>query len=50
MRVLLTTYLGMPLWAKSKSMEIWNRVIEKCEERLERWKSYYLSLGERLTD
>ncbi|WMV33279.1 hypothetical protein MTR67_026664 [Solanum verrucosum] len=44
-----TTYLGMPLGAKSTSLEIWNGVIEKCEMKLARWKSRYLSLGGRLT-
>ncbi|XP_075092306.1 uncharacterized protein LOC107821421 [Nicotiana tabacum] len=40
-----TVYLGMPLGARSKSKEIWNSVIEKCEKKLSRWKSQYLSLG-----
>ncbi|XP_059284834.1 uncharacterized protein LOC132038129 [Lycium ferocissimum] len=44
-----TTYLGMPLGAKSKSTGIWNNVIEKCEKKLARWKSQYLSFGGRLT-
>ncbi|WMV22162.1 hypothetical protein MTR67_015547 [Solanum verrucosum] len=44
-----TTYLGMPLGAKSKSIEIWNGVIEKCEKKLARWKTQYLSMGGRLT-
>lgn len=44
-----TTYLGMPLGAKSKSKEIWNSVIEKCEKKLARWKGQYLSLGGRVT-
>ncbi|KAH0658710.1 hypothetical protein KY289_027458 [Solanum tuberosum] len=43
-----TTYLGMPLGAKSKSIEIWNDVIEKCEKKLARWKTQYLSMGGRL--
>lgn len=47
--VLPTTYLAMSLGAKSKSMEIWNGVIEKCEKRIARWQSQYLSLGIRLT-
>ncbi|KAG5620177.1 hypothetical protein H5410_005395 [Solanum commersonii] len=47
--VLPTTYLGMPLGVKSNSIEIWDGVIEKCEKRLARWKSQYLSLGGRLT-
>ncbi|WMV13350.1 hypothetical protein MTR67_006735 [Solanum verrucosum] len=29
-----TTYLGMPLGAKSKSLSIWNSVVEKCEKKL----------------
>ncbi|WMV34452.1 hypothetical protein MTR67_027837 [Solanum verrucosum] len=44
-----TTYLGMPLGAKSKFIEIWNGVIEKCEKKLARWKTQYLSMGGRLT-
>ncbi|KAK6796557.1 hypothetical protein RDI58_004258 [Solanum bulbocastanum] len=44
-----TTYLGMPLGANSRSLGIWNGVIEKCERRLVNWKSQYLSLGGRLT-
>ncbi|XP_055814707.1 uncharacterized protein LOC129884435 [Solanum dulcamara] len=44
-----TIYLRLPLGAKSKSMEIWNGVIAKCEKMLARWKSQYLSLGGRLT-
>lgn len=47
--VLPTTYLGMPLGTKSNFMEIRDGVIEKCEKRLARWKSQYLSLGGRLT-
>ncbi|WMV12148.1 hypothetical protein MTR67_005533 [Solanum verrucosum] len=44
-----TTCLGMPLGAKSKSLEIWNGVIEKCEKKLARWKIQYLSREGRLT-
>ncbi|WMV37015.1 hypothetical protein MTR67_030400 [Solanum verrucosum] len=44
-----TTYLGMPLGAKSMSKEIWSSVIEKCEKKLARWKGQYLSLGGRVT-
>ena len=39
----------MPLGANSKSNEIWNNVVEKCEKKLARWKRQYLSLGGRLT-
>lgn len=41
-------YLGMPKGAKSKFKEIWNHVSERCEEKLSRWKSQYLSLGRRV--
>lgn len=44
-----TTYLGMPLGAKSKSKNIWSGVIERCEKRLAYWKSQYLSTGGRFT-
>ncbi|WMV44670.1 hypothetical protein MTR67_038055 [Solanum verrucosum] len=44
-----TTYLGMPLGAKSKSMNIWNSVVERCEKKLVNWRSQYLSLGGRVT-
>ncbi|CAN4089863.1 unnamed protein product [Withania somnifera] len=42
-------YLGMPLGAKNKEMEIWSEVLERSERKLSRWKSQYLSLGGRLT-
>lgn len=35
----------MPLGAKSRSKEIWNVVVEKCEKKLSNWKSQFLSLG-----
>lgn len=44
-----TTYLGMPLGAKSMCVDIWNSVIEKCEKKLAKWKSQYLSNWGRLT-
>ncbi|WMV15497.1 hypothetical protein MTR67_008882 [Solanum verrucosum] len=44
-----TVYLGMSLGAKSISKGIWDSVLEKCEKKLTRWKSQYLSLGGRLT-
>ncbi|WMV58070.1 hypothetical protein MTR67_051455 [Solanum verrucosum] len=40
---------GYAFGEKSKSMEIWDGVIKKCEKRLARWKSQYLSLGGILT-
>jgi len=44
-----TTYLGIPLGANSKSIGIWNSVIEKCKKKLAKWKTRYLSRGGRLT-
>ncbi|CAN4110187.1 unnamed protein product [Withania somnifera] len=40
-----TTYLCMPLGAKSKAVDIWDNVMEKCEKKLARWKTQYLSFG-----
>lgn len=40
-----TSYLGLPLCAKYKSIEIWNGVIEKFEKRLASWQRQYLSLS-----
>jgi len=42
-------YLGMPLGAEYRSIDIWNPILEKCEKKLTRWRSQYLSLGGRLT-
>lgn len=42
-------YLGMPLGASYKSISIWNPVLEKIEQRLARWKKFYLSKGGQLT-
>ncbi|XP_060200279.1 uncharacterized protein LOC132628514 [Lycium barbarum] len=44
-----TKYLGLPLGAKNRELEIWCEVLEKCERKLVRWKSQYLSLGGRAT-
>lgn len=44
-----TIYLGMPLGAKSRTFNIWNSVIEKCEKKLTRWKSQCISLEGRVT-
>lgn len=46
---LSTKYLGLPLGAKNKELEVWNAVLERSEKILPRWKSQYLSLGGRLT-
>ncbi|XP_049378256.1 uncharacterized protein LOC125843057 [Solanum stenotomum] len=43
-----TVYLGLPLGAKLKAVNIRDGVLEKSERRLELWKSQYLSLGEKL--
>ncbi|XP_049367921.1 uncharacterized protein LOC125832768 [Solanum verrucosum] len=44
-----TKYLGLPLSAKNKELEVWSGVMERCEKKLSRWKSQCLSLGGRLT-
>ncbi|WMV59774.1 hypothetical protein MTR67_053159 [Solanum verrucosum] len=44
-----TKYLGMPLGAKNKKLEVWSEVLERSERKLTRWKSQYISLGGRLT-
>lgn len=35
-----TIYLGLPLGAKFKSIEMWDRVIETCKKKAARWKTY----------
>uniref|UniRef100_A0A2N9G1G0 Reverse transcriptase domain-containing protein n=1 Tax=Fagus sylvatica TaxID=28930 RepID=A0A2N9G1G0_FAGSY len=42
-------YLGMPLGASYKALEIWNPIIEKIERRLTGWQKMYLSKGGCLT-
>ena len=44
-----TKYLVLPLGAKNKELEVWSGVLERCKNKLSRWKSQYLSLGGRLT-
>lgn len=44
-----TTYLGMPLLAKSNFVDIRNGVLEMCEKKLARWTTQYLSFGGKLT-
>lgn len=45
MASLPTKYLGTPLGAKNKDLEIWSKVLKISERNLSRWKSQYLSLG-----
>ena len=42
-------YLGMPLGASYKALEIWNPIIKKIERRLARWQKMYLSKRGHLT-
>lgn len=42
---LTTTYFGMALGANSRSIDIWNGILETCEKKFTRWKNQYLSLG-----
>ncbi|WMV13356.1 hypothetical protein MTR67_006741 [Solanum verrucosum] len=44
-----TRYLGMPLGAQNKETAVWSEILERCNKKLARWKSQYLSLGGRLT-
>ena len=44
-----SSYLGLPLGAKFKDEFIYEPVVDRFERRLSRWKSKYLSKGERLT-
>lgn len=44
-----TSYLGLPLGARYKSLNIWDGVIEKFERKSASWKMQYLSFGGRLT-
>jgi len=39
-----TRYLGMPLGAQNKETVVWSEVLERCNKKLARWKSQYLSL------
>lgn len=43
-----TSYLGLPLGAKSSSSLIWNKVLEKLGSKLAHWKCNYLSYGGKL--
>uniref|UniRef100_A0A2N9HQT2 Reverse transcriptase domain-containing protein n=1 Tax=Fagus sylvatica TaxID=28930 RepID=A0A2N9HQT2_FAGSY len=47
--VLPMLYLGMPLGAQYKALNVWNSVLEKIERRLASWQTLYLSKGGRLT-
>uniref|UniRef100_A0A2N9IM54 non-specific serine/threonine protein kinase n=1 Tax=Fagus sylvatica TaxID=28930 RepID=A0A2N9IM54_FAGSY len=42
-------YLGMPIGAQYKALNVWNFVLEKIERRLANWQTLYLSKGGRLT-
>jgi hypothetical protein len=47
--VLPMLYLGIPLGAQYKALNVWNSVLEKIERRLTSWQTLYLSKGGRLT-
>lgn len=42
-----SSYLGLPLGAKTFSKAIWNPVREWLEKRLSSWKGRYLSKGKK---
>ena len=44
-----SSYLGLPLGAKHKSLGVWNTVEDRFRKRLASWKSQYISKGGRLT-
>jgi hypothetical protein len=47
--VLPILYLGMPLGAQYKALNVWNLALEKIERWLASWQTLYLSKGGRLT-
>ena len=44
-----STYLGLPLGAPHRSVAVWDGVEERLRKKLARWKSQYISKGERIT-
>lgn len=44
-----SSYLGLPLGAKSRGRGIWDKVIEACKARLPTWKCGPFSKGGKLT-
>ena len=44
-----STYLGLPLGARSNSIKIWESMVEKFEKRLTGWKSNIISMGGHVT-
>ena len=42
-------YLGIPLVANPKRIKTWEPFIDRFKKRLANWKSWYLSIGGRLT-
>ena len=46
---LLTTYLGLSLGMKCKSIQVWDRVEERFRKKLALWKRQCISKGGRLT-
>ena len=46
---LSSTYLGLPLWSKQKSIRVWEGIEENFRKRLAALKRQYISKGGRLT-
>ena len=44
-----TSYLGLPLGAKHKSLGVWDSIEERFKKRLASWKAQYISKGGRIT-
>ena len=47
--LLPTTYLGLPLGTRHKSLAVWDNVEEKFCRKLSLWKRHYISKGGRIT-
>ncbi|XP_058111170.1 uncharacterized protein LOC131254184 [Magnolia sinica] len=45
----LTTFTGLPLCLRPPAKSLWNKISNRFEKHLARWKCRYLSLGGRLT-
>ena len=43
------TYIGLPLCMGNSPKSIWDKVLERIENKLSTWKENYLSLGGRVT-
>ena len=42
-------YLGIPIGANPRRVQMWDPIIKKCERALSKWKQRHLSFGGRVT-